>query len=52
MKYNELQVQYRQKDIHVQHLKKQLDEAEDKISSLKKVHYNYVYDNMYIVSTL
>ena len=42
MKYDELQVKYRQNDIYVQNLKKQLDEAEDKISSLKKVQLNYV----------
>ena len=42
MKYDDMQVKYRQKDIHVQHLKKQLDEAEKKIASLEKVHVNYM----------
>ena len=37
MKYDELQVKLREKDIYVKHLKDQLNESEKKISQLQKV---------------
>ena len=49
MKCDELQVKLREKDIHVKHLKDQLNESEKKILQLQKVYTHVLLvNNMYV----